>query len=364
MEEAVNSQRSIVFFLWKEGTPTSQIARRLRGVFEDDALRERTVYKWVNRFESGRVSLEDDPRSGRPATCVTEETVALVADVVNKNRRVTVREIAVSTGISSTRQVHEILRQRLQMRKLTARWVPRLLTDSQKRDRVVACRELQHICEDLGEDFWSRLITTDETWLPFYLPESKEQSKQWCGIGDHAPLKAKTVPSAGQVMATVFWDCDGIIFIDYLKKGETINSAYFCSLLRDGLRTALKNRRRGKLSSRPLLQMDNARPHTAMLTQQTIKELGWTVLPHPPYSPDLAPSDYHLFGNLKKPLRGRRFADVKEMKDAVQQWIKETPKEFFSTGIRNLTKRWEKCISINGDFIEKCETSCESDSDN
>ena len=105
MEDAVNSQRSIVFFLWKEGAPTSEIARRLKGVFEDEAMRERTVYKWVNRFESGRVSLEDDPRSGRPATCVTEETVSLIADFVSKNRCATVREIAVSTGISSTRQL-------------------------------------------------------------------------------------------------------------------------------------------------------------------------------------------------------------------------------------------------------------------
>ena len=323
------------------------------------------MYKWTKRFANGRESVEDDPRCGRPATCITEETIESVKEIVLKNRCVTVREIAVSAGISSTHQVHEILRNHLQMRKLTARWVPRLLTDSQKRDRVMACRELQQICEELGEVFWTRIITTDETWLPFYMPESKEQSKQWCDAGDHPPLKAKTVPSAGKVMVTVFWDCDGIIFIDYLKKGVTINSHYFSSLLRDGLRTALKNRRRGKLTSRPLLQMDNARPHTAAITQQTVEQLGWTVLPHPPYSPDLAPSDYHLIGTLKKPLRGKHFADVQEMKAAVDQWIRETPKEFFTSGLRNLEKRWKKCISINGDYIEKCERnlSCDSDSD-
>ena len=166
-------------------------------------MKERTVYKWTKRFASGRESLEDDPRSGRLATCITEETIDSVKEIVLQNRCVTVREIGVSAGISSTHQVHEILRNHLQMRKLTARWVPRLLIDSQKRNRVMACRKLQQICEELGETFWTRIITTDETWLPFYMPESKEQSKQWCDADDHPPLKAKTVPSAGQVMVTV-----------------------------------------------------------------------------------------------------------------------------------------------------------------
>lgn len=352
---------SYCVFLWKEGVTPSDIARRLSAVFGDDAMQQRTVYKWVQRYAAGRESLEDDPRSGRPATCVTPEMINTVKGIVSENRCITVREIAAKAGIESTRQVHDILTIHLEMRKLTARWVPRLLSNSQKQDRVAACRELLRMSAQLGESFWSRLITVDETWLPFYLPESKEQSKQWCRVGEHPPLKAKTVPSAGKVMITAFWHCDGVILIDYLQKGVTINSAYYSHLLSHDLRAALKNRRRGKLSSKPLLQQDNARPHTANLTIQTVQQLGWTLLPHPAYSPDLAPSDYHLFGNLKKPLRGKHFANIDEMKVAVNQWLSETPKEFFANGIRKLTKRWEKCVAIGGDYIEKFDHDSDSD---
>jgi len=238
------------------------------------------VFKWVQRFQAGRQSLEDDERSGRPTTSGCQENVKVIEEVILGDRCLTIREIAAITGVSKS-QVHRIMSEELHMRKLTARWVPRLLNNDQKANRKSACQELLQLVHDLGEAFWSRIVTVDETWLPFYLPETKEQSRQWCRPGDRPPLKAKTVPSAGKVMVTVFWNCDGIIHIDYLPKGVTINSAYYTNLLDKDLRKALKNKRRGKLSSIPLLQQDNARPHTAKLTVSTVQRLDWTLLPHP-----------------------------------------------------------------------------------
>lgn len=359
MEEAMKSQRAIIFFLWKEGTSGNDIVRRLSAVFGEHALHKTAVYKWMQRFEDGRESLEDDPRSGRPATTTTQENIDSVENILQTNRRITIREVASITGIS-LRQLHEIITNNLQMRKLTARWVPRLLTTAQRNNRVEACKELLRMSADIGESFWDRLITEDETWLPHYLPETKLQSRQWCRVGEHPPVKPKSYPSAKKTMITVFWDCKGVILIDYLEQGRTINSAYYCDLLRNDLRTALKNRRRGKLSASPILQHDNARPHTAALTLATVQELGWTLIPHPPYSPDLAPSDYHLFSELKKPLRGKHFHTAEEMKEAVDKWVKETPADFFSYGIRSLRKRWEKCVSCAGDYIEKfADDSCD-----
>ena len=71
----------------------------------------------------------------------------------------------------------------------------------------------------------------DETWVHRFTPQANEQSKQWTKWGESAPKKAKTVPSAGKVMASVFWDACGIIFIDYLLKGKTINGEYYANLL-------------------------------------------------------------------------------------------------------------------------------------
>lgn len=143
----------------------------------------------------------------------------------------------------------------------------------------------------------------DETWIHTYSLGTKLQSQHWCFEGQPPPLKAKVFPSAGKVMATVFWDTEGIVLIDYLPKGQTITSEYYASLLTNDVRNALRRKRSGKLSRKPLLLQGNARPHTAKLTTTTLRDLGCDILPHPPYSPDLAPSDYHLFGEMKSALR-------------------------------------------------------------
>ncbi len=68
---------------------------------------------------------------------------------------------------------------------------------------------------------------------------------------------------------------------------------------------------------------------------------------------DLAPSDYHLFGEMKKPLRGIHFETLQEIKAALNRWIKDTSKEFFQQGLKKLVEHWKKCIELNGDYVEK-----------
>jgi histone-lysine N-methyltransferase SETMAR len=71
----------------------------------------------------------------------------------------------------------------------------------------------------------------DETWIHHYTSESKQQSKQWTEASCSAPKKTRSVPSAGKVMVSVFWDADGILFTDYLEKGKTITGEYYSNLL-------------------------------------------------------------------------------------------------------------------------------------
>lgn len=81
--------------------------------------------------------------------------------------------------------------------------------------------------------------------------------------------------------------------------------------------------------------------------------MRFEVLEHAAYSPDLAPSDYHLFGPLKNALRDRRFSSDQQVKDAVHTWLAAQPKTFFSEGIGKLVQRWTKCIKKQGDYVEK-----------
>jgi histone-lysine N-methyltransferase SETMAR len=117
------------------------------------------------------------------------------------------------------------------MKNISARWVPRLLTVDNKRNRKVVSKALLSLMQRNPDEFFRRFVIVDETWIHHYTPETKKQSKQWIAKGEPCPKKAKTVKSAGKVMATVFWDARGIIFVDYLEKGKTITGDYYASLL-------------------------------------------------------------------------------------------------------------------------------------
>ena len=89
-------------------------------------------------------------------------------------------------------------------------------------------------------------------------------------------------------------------------------------------------------TSRILLARDNARPHTARATIEALETLKFEVLSHPPYSPDLAPSDFHFFPHFKRDLKGTHFTSDDEVKQAVASWIKQRTPEFFIDGMRKL----------------------------
>ena len=127
-----------------------------------------------------------------------------VRDLVYSDRRIQMEEVAQALGISHG-SVSTILHNRLGMRNLTARWVPKSLSDEQMATIASVCRALmkRFISKD---DFLLRLVTVDESWVHYYEPENKAQSRQWVGPGSPRPRKFNTQPSAGKVMATVFWD--------------------------------------------------------------------------------------------------------------------------------------------------------------
>jgi histone-lysine N-methyltransferase SETMAR len=111
------------------------------------------------------------------------------------------------------------------------------------------------------------------------------------------PKTSETILSAGKFMIAVFRDSKGIIHLDILTGKKTINAQYYSTLLNEKVKPTIRSKRRKRQDSVCFLQ-DNARPHTAALTMATVLKLKWDVLPHPPCSPYLALSDYHLFGPM------------------------------------------------------------------
>jgi histone-lysine N-methyltransferase SETMAR len=175
---------------------------------------------------------------------------------------------------------------------------------------------------------------------------------EWRKPGEKRPRKAKVTQSAKKIMATIFWDAEGILLIDYKERNTTVNAEYYAQLLNQ-LRQKIKEKRRGKLSLGVRLLHDNAPVHTAVVAKAAVKDSGFTEVAHPPYSPDLAPSDYFLFSKLKSDLRGRKFSTDEEIHAAVEAHFASKDKSYFLEGIELLVKRCKKCIEVKGDYIEK-----------
>ena len=132
-------------------------------------------------------------------------------------------------------------------------------------------------------------------------------------------------------MATVFWDEKGILLLEFMPQKTTITGQTYANTI-TALREAIKEKRRGKLSTGVLLLHDNAPVHMSVRSQAPIRQCGFQQLNHPPYSPDLAPSDYFLFRVMKKFLRGKRFSSDEEVKEAVTTWFEEQSKDFIFQG--------------------------------
>ena len=237
----------------------------------------------VSRILTGRDSLEDDPRPGRPADVISQEMIDRVERLVLNNHQIKVAELASESGISNG-SVYTIVHEHLGMSKVSARWVPRNLNMQDRQQRVESSRELLEVYNANPEDFHTRLVTGDETWLHHWDPDTKKESMQWKRPGSSTPKEFRTQLSASKVMATVFWDSKGIILIDYKPAGTSITGEYYANVIKQ-LRVAIKEKRRGKLAAGVLLLHDNSPVHksrveslSSLITCHTIQTWSQVII--------------------------------------------------------------------------------------
>jgi len=135
--------------------------------------------------------------------------------------------------------------------------------------------------------------------------------------------------SARKVIASIFWDQDGILLIDYLPKGQSFNAEYYLSLLVQ-LKDILKEKLHGKVTKGVLFLHDNAPAHRALATQDKMTYLGFQCPDHPPFSPDVTPSDYHVSPGLKnKQLKDHHFSSDAKVLAAAETWLDGQLSDFF-----------------------------------
>ena len=141
-----------------------------------------------------------------------------------------------------------------------------------------------------------------------------------------------------------------LLYFELLGRGQTITSELYCAQL-DRLSSVLATKRPHLLEKGVIFHRDNARPHCSRMTLQKIRDLGWTTLGHPPYSPDLAPSDYHLFRSLQHYLAGKTFENSEEIHGAISGFFNAKTEVFYRSGIEKLPERWRAVVTSGGQHI-------------
>ena len=194
------------------------------------------------------------------------------------------------------------------------------------------------------KSFLHRTVTGDEKWIHYDNPKRK---KSFVKPGQPAKSTAKPNIHGAKVMLCIWWDQKSVLYYELLKPGATINGERY--------RTQLIRLKRAIAEKRPeyaTRHHDNARPHVAILVKNYLENSGWEVSPHPPYSPDLAPSDYDLFRAMQNALTGIRFKLEQGIKNWLDSFLAAKPAQFFWDGIHKLPERWENVIASDGQYFE------------
>ncbi|XP_014473233.1 PREDICTED: histone-lysine N-methyltransferase SETMAR-like [Dinoponera quadriceps] len=260
-----------------------------------DVLKLNKCHRWFKKFKNGNSNLEDVERKRRPQKLDDD----ILRAMVDSDFHQTIRELSLKIGCPwSTVQDHLYRIKKVYRQEI---WVPHELTETALDQRRTICASL---------------------------------------LSREAPIPTpKLSLTIKKFLVCLWWNFSEIIHHELLEPGQTVTTTVYCEQLERMKQELLKKRSVLVNYRKRIFQHDNARSHTAKITQEKIRELGLELLPHPPYSPDLAPSDYNLFRSLEHILRGKHFNNVEEVKTHLEKFFNAKSKNNFKKGIEQLPIR-------------------------
>jgi histone-lysine N-methyltransferase SETMAR len=190
-------------------------------------------------------------------------------------------------------------------------------------------------------------VTGDEKWV---LYNNVCRKRQWLSPGQKAVPTPKQGLHPRKILLCVWWDIRGVIFFELIEN-KRVNSQVYCEQL-TRLKQAIAATRPRLTENGVVFHHDNASAHTSKMTKKKIQDLRWDPLSHPPYSPDLAPTDYHLFRSLQHFLAGKTFKTKEDIEESIGLFFSSKPIEFFEHGIEQLPMRWRDVVKSKGRYLE------------
>jgi hypothetical protein len=335
-------QRAVVRFLTLKTLSARAIRTELEAVYGHEALSLAAVKKWRKRFLNGRVSLDDDPRSGRPPVSDLAESVRTLLEetpFISCKRMCSKLRIAKTTCL-------RVLHDQLGFRKCYFRWIPHALSENQVQCRITFSEELLQVLHHARETNFDNLLTGDESWFYYEYPHDSA----WAASRATLPTRTARKIGSKKCLISIIWSTSGIHSLLVLPAGVRYDAEFFCaSVLSDVEKNLCQGSRRKTLRG-IYLHFDNAPAHNAKRSRQEIARTKATRVIHPAYSPDAAPSDFFLFGHLKREMIGFRASSPEEILCEIRRIFDQIPKETLLAVYNNWIARVEWIIMHQGEY--------------
>ncbi len=333
-----------------QGKNISAAHRELVQIHGESALSLSTVRRWYRKFAAGVRDFSVKKTGGR-LTKVTEDKLNEIKVILEEDNTVCLWVLSRKTGLS-LRAVHNVLRNQLQLKKRPAKWIPHLLNDDQKAHRERMARDLLW-CFHRAPTLQDWIITGDECCFWCYEPATRRNSAFWLRRNQRRPQKPVKDWYIRKVMVIIFWDSQGMVYREFVPAGKGINKDVYLQTMRN-LREAIRRRRQWFWARQNFwLHHDGAPAHRADIVVNFLQATGTNILPHPPYSPDLAPSDFFLFNRMKKNMRGLTFNSMDELRERIDFKIGQVANWEFAHALHDSwEKRLQKCVGHGGNYFE------------
>ena len=224
-------ERYAIKFCFKLGENATETYGMLHTAFRPSCMNRASVFEWHKRFKEGRESVKDDERCRRSKEVRTPELIGQIKNFTDKDSRVSIETISAQFDVS-VGTIHTIIREELKMRKICAKFVPRVLRENQKQRR---CHYNREMVEQINSDpaVLDSLVTCDESWIYYYDRETKRQSSQWKHAGSSRPKESRQSKSTHKLLMIPFFDSPGMIYMHWVPTGQTVNKEYYIEVLRE-----------------------------------------------------------------------------------------------------------------------------------
>jgi hypothetical protein len=339
------SQQDLVRLLHGQGQSATEIHCCLLATFGPLCISYSTVARTIRALSWTPANEATHDLGGRPANPSID---ALIQKCLAENPEASIREIATETGIPSS-TVWYVLTTRLGYIWRKCRLVAHSLTAQQQEQRLLQSRALLKMLQKAKAHAWRYLSTGDESWFFYYTPHQK----LWLPQDVEAPAVARRLIDTPKLMVTIFWGASGIHVITFLPPGTSFNSTYFeDQVLSQFISLPVVQEARARKKAF-VVHMDNSPVHRSKSVMTKIAGMPIQLAPHPPYSPDLAPSDFFLFGHLKCQSMGIEFDGAEDL----MEWIKAAFERISKATIEKVFDEWmerlQRCIAVEGAYFSE-----------